>query len=184
MPKTTGRAAPAKPGASRAPASKTTKRTGGNAKAAHVKKAPTKKAATKVTATAKTAPARKAAAKKTAPPKKAALAKKPAAKKSVAKRQVVKNVAPSKAAPVKKVAVKKGPVVLDKFLEGQRAALLEERATYTHQAESLQAEADGHFGNARTFESHPHSEHGLVVGELLAKFLDSWWLHLTNWQIL
>ncbi len=32
--------------------------------------------------------------------------------------------------------------MLDKFLEGQRAALLEERATYTHQAESLQAEAD------------------------------------------
>ena len=59
-----------------------------------------------------------------------------------------KKPAPAKKAlaPVKAVkptpAVKKGPVVLDKFLEGQRAALLEERATYTHQAESLQAEAD------------------------------------------
>jgi DnaK suppressor protein len=39
-------------------------------------------------------------------------------------------------------AVKKGPVVLDKFLEGQRASLLEERASYTRQADSLQAEAD------------------------------------------
>ena len=31
---------------------------------------------------------------------------------------------------------------LDKFLEGQLQALTEERATYLHQAESLQAEAD------------------------------------------
>src|SRR5262245_16662064 len=136
MPKTTGRAAPAKAGATRAPAGKTTKRTGGtNAKAAHAKKAPTKKVTT-----AKAAPARKAAAKKTpAPSKKAAVAKKPAAKKTAAP---PKKAAAVKAAPVKKAAVKKGPVVLDKFLEGQRAALLEERATYTHQAESLQAEAD------------------------------------------
>ena len=59
-----------------------------------------------------------------------------------AERQPPKKAAAVKAAPAKKAAVKKGPVVLDKFLEGQRAALLEERATYTHQAESLQAEAD------------------------------------------
>ena len=39
-------------------------------------------------------------------------------------------------------AVKKKPVVLDKFLLGQRDALLEERATYIRQADSLQAEAD------------------------------------------
>ena len=36
----------------------------------------------------------------------------------------------------------KGPVVLDKFLLGQKAALEEERTTYTHQADTLQAEAD------------------------------------------
>jgi DnaK suppressor protein len=35
-----------------------------------------------------------------------------------------------------------GPVVLDKFLEGQRAALIEERASYLQQADSLKAEAD------------------------------------------
>jgi DnaK suppressor protein len=38
--------------------------------------------------------------------------------------------------------VKRGPVVLDKFLLGQQAALQEERNTYLHQAESLQAEAE------------------------------------------
>jgi RNA polymerase-binding transcription factor DksA len=130
MPKTTGRVAPLKATASRAQATKATQRAGAkatNAKTAPSKKtAPAKKAVTakkvtavkKVTATKKAAPAKKVAvAKKAAPPKKAA---------------------PAKAAK----SVKKGPVVLDKFLEGQRAALLEERATYTHQAESLQAEAD------------------------------------------
>lgn len=38
--------------------------------------------------------------------------------------------------------MRKTPLVLDKFLLGQQEALLEERATYTHQAETLQAEAD------------------------------------------
>src|SRR6185503_17629646 len=71
-----------------------------------------------------------------APAKKAA----PAAKKPApVKAAPIKAAAP---APVKKAPVKKGPVVLDKFLLGQKAALEEERATYTHQAESLQAEAD------------------------------------------
>ena len=37
---------------------------------------------------------------------------------------------------------RKKPVVLDKFLEGQRAALIEERASYMSQADSLKAEAD------------------------------------------
>jgi RNA polymerase-binding transcription factor DksA len=112
----------------RASATKTTKRTTATAKSAPAKKA----AATKKTSVAKKAPV----AKKAAPPKKAAATKKaPVAKKAAP---------PKKAAPVTKPAkaVKKAPVVLDKFLEGQRSALLEERATYTHQAESLQAEAD------------------------------------------
>ena len=44
------------------------------------------------------------------------------------------------AAPAKKVAAKTAP--LDKFLEGQKKALLEERATYTRQAKSLKDEAE------------------------------------------
>jgi RNA polymerase-binding transcription factor len=55
----------------------------------------------------------------------------------------------TKAAPARKSASRsratkrssKSPA-LDKFLEGQLQALNEERATYLHQAESLQAEAD------------------------------------------
>lgn len=55
----------------------------------------------------------------------------------------------TKAAPARKSASRsratkrssKAPA-LDKFLEGQLQALTEERATYLHQAESLQAEAD------------------------------------------
>ncbi|MGH9231016.1 MAG: TraR/DksA family transcriptional regulator [Acidimicrobiales bacterium] len=55
----------------------------------------------------------------------------------------------TKAAPARKSASRskatkrssKAPT-LDKFLEGQLRALTEERATYLHQAESLQAEAD------------------------------------------
>jgi DnaK suppressor protein len=55
----------------------------------------------------------------------------------------------TKAAPARKSAPRskatkrprKAPA-LDKFLEGQLRALTEERATYLHQAESLQAEAD------------------------------------------
>ena len=55
----------------------------------------------------------------------------------------------TKAAPARKSAPRsratKRPsksAALDKFLEGQLQALTEERATYLHQAESLQAEAD------------------------------------------
>jgi len=123
MPKTTGRVAPAK----------ATKR----AATPKVKAAPTK-----TTAVKKAAPAKKAATARKAPVAKKAAAP---AKKSVA--TATKAAAPAKkaAAPAAKKApavAKKGPVVLDKFVEGQRAALLEERATYTHQAESLQAEAD------------------------------------------
>jgi DnaK suppressor protein len=56
---------------------------------------------------------------------------------------VPKSLGPVQATyPTKKPPVKRGPVVLDKFLLGQQAALQEERLTYVHQAESLQAEAD------------------------------------------
>jgi RNA polymerase-binding protein DksA len=55
----------------------------------------------------------------------------------------------TKAAPARKSASRSGATkrsgktpTLDKFLEGQLQALTEERATYLHQAESLQAEAD------------------------------------------
>jgi DnaK suppressor protein len=43
---------------------------------------------------------------------------------------------------VKKATPRKPGAPLDKFLEGQRAALLEERETYTRQATALRAEAD------------------------------------------
>jgi DnaK suppressor protein len=74
-------------------------------------------------------------AKKSAPAKKKAPAKKAAA--------AAKNAAPAKktaAAPAKKAAKK--PAALDKFQEGQKKLLLEERETYTRQATSLRAEAD------------------------------------------
>jgi RNA polymerase-binding transcription factor DksA len=48
--------------------------------------------------------------------------------------------APAKAAPAKAAAKKAAP--LDKFLEGQRKELLEERENYTRQATVLRAEAD------------------------------------------
>jgi DnaK suppressor protein len=43
---------------------------------------------------------------------------------------------------VKKAPAKKRSVKLDAFTSAQRDALLDERATYTRQAETLQAEAD------------------------------------------
>jgi DnaK suppressor protein len=47
----------------------------------------------------------------------------------------------SKTTATKRATAKKA-APLDKFLEGQKKALEEERATYLHQAESLKAEAD------------------------------------------
>jgi RNA polymerase-binding transcription factor DksA len=93
-------------------------------------------------AAAKKAPATKAAKKK-APAKKAAAKKTPAtkaAKKAPAKKAATKKAA-TKKAPAGKAA-KKSPAFDRKFLDAQRALLLEERATYLHQAESLRAEAD------------------------------------------
>ena len=61
----------------------------------------------------------------------------PPAKKAPAKK------APTKKAPAAKpVAKAKKPAFDDRFLEAQRQLLLIERATYTKQADSLQAEAD------------------------------------------
>jgi len=144
MPRTTGRVAP----------TKTTKRAATpKTKAAPTKRNAVKKAApAKKAATAKKAPvakkaapvkktATKTAATKTAATKTAAT-KAPTTKATTTKATTTKATAATKKAPAPAKAAKKGPVVLDKFLEGQRAALLEERATYTHQAESLQAEAD------------------------------------------
>ena len=132
--------------------------------------APTKKspaAKKKAPAVKKTAPAKKAPAKKAAPAKQPAKQPAAAAKKAAPAKQSappvkqstppVKKVAPPAKAPApiknlgpiinpvmapKRMPTHKGPVVLDKFLLGQKAALEEERTTYTHQADTLQAEAD------------------------------------------
>ena len=98
-------------------------------KAAPAAKAPAKKAASKAGAT-------KAAAKKAPAASKAAAAKAPVTKAAAKK-------APAKKAPAKKAAPKKASSPFSaKFLKAQHALLLEERATYLGQAESLKAEAD------------------------------------------
>jgi RNA polymerase-binding transcription factor DksA len=96
-------------------------------------KAPAKKASKSVSA-AKKAPA-KAAAKK-APTKKASAAKKAPAK-AAAKKAPTKKAAAAKKAPAKN----RSPFSAA-FLTAQKKVLLDERATYTRQADSLQAEAD------------------------------------------
>ena len=99
----------------------------------------------KTTTAAKKAPAKKAnpapAGKKTArgaAAKKAVPAKKAADTKAVAKAPAKPA---AKVAPAKKAAPRK-PAPLDKFLEGQKKLLLEERETYMRQATSLRAEAE------------------------------------------
>lgn len=105
-------------------------------KAGPAKKAPAKKAAApakKAPPSAKkaAAPAKKAPAKKAPPARKAA----PAAKRAPSP--------PAKRAPAEKApAARKTSAATDKFFQDQKALLLEERATYTRQAESLKAEAD------------------------------------------
>ncbi len=94
-------------------------------KKASSKKAPAKQAAAKE-APAKKAPATKASATK-APASKAASSRSPAKKAPAPK--------PTKEAPARSPFSKS-------FLTSQREALLEERATYLGQAESLKAEAD------------------------------------------
>jgi len=155
MPRATGRAsAPRKTTKAAAP----TKKKAAPAKKAAAKRAPVAK---KKAAPAKKGPAKKAApaAKKVAAPVKKSTPEKtaPTAKKAVAAPAkaaavkaappkvptIPKSLGPVQATyPTKKPLVKRGPVVLDKFLLAQQAALQEERLTYVHQAESLQAEAD------------------------------------------
>jgi len=117
-----------------APAKKATpaKKAAPAAKKAATKAVPAKKAP----ATKKAAPAKKAApvAKKAAPAKKVA----PPAKKAAPAPAPEKKAAP----PVKKASPRKAGAPLDKFQEGQKALLLEERETYTRQASALRAEAD------------------------------------------
>jgi RNA polymerase-binding transcription factor DksA len=109
------------------------------AAAAPEKAAKPAKAAAKTTKAA--APvAKKAAAKepakKATPPKKAAA---PAAKKAdAAAPKKAAAPAPAAKAPAKRLSAGFGA----KFLESQRKLLLEERASYTHQAAALQFEAD------------------------------------------
>jgi RNA polymerase-binding transcription factor DksA len=119
---------------------------------------PAKKTAAKKVAAKKAAPAKKAAAKKASPAKKAPAKKAPAkAAAAPVKKAATTTKAPTKAptkaaakkaapapAPAKKAAParKRGPVVLDKFLEGQKKALLEERERLLRHSEALKAEAD------------------------------------------
>jgi RNA polymerase-binding transcription factor DksA len=131
-------------------------------KVAAAKKPPARKAPAKKVAAAKKPPAKKA------PAKKVAAAKKPPARKAPAK-AAVRKAAPApkapavtkKAAPAAKAARKpgapeaappapkpppkptRGPYASDtKFLDEQRALLLEERVVYQRQAEDLRAEAE------------------------------------------
>jgi RNA polymerase-binding transcription factor DksA len=157
MPRATPRATPAKKAAKKTAASKLVKKTAAKKTTA---KTPERRGA------GGRLPAKKAAAKKQ--PVKKAVAKKQPAKKAVAKKQPVKKPAAKKAperrgagsaSPVKKSAAKIAPALTAtpvrkatkkpikspfdaKFLEAQRELLLEERATYTRQAATLQAEAD------------------------------------------
>ena len=102
------------------------------------------KKATKSTPAPKKAPANKTAAKK-APVKKTAAKKAPAKKTAAAKPTASKPTASkstAKKAPVKKAPAKQRSPFSAAFLDAQKKQLIEERATYTRQADSLQAEAD------------------------------------------
>ena len=103
-------------------------------KAPSRKATPTKKAAAKKSASKATKASTKKATK--APAKSGAA--RSTGRKSTTTAKTDKTA--TKAAPAKKAA--KRSATLDKFLEGQRKALLEERDTYLRQAETLKAEAD------------------------------------------
>ncbi len=97
-----------------------------------------KRTVAKKSATAKTA-AKKTVAKKTVAKKTAA--KKSATAKTAAKKTAVKKTAVKKTV-AKKTAVKVPAFLSDKkWLQKQKAELIGERATYTHNAESLAADA-------------------------------------------
>jgi RNA polymerase-binding transcription factor DksA len=137
----------AKPARARTTAASTAKKA---ATAKTTAKTTTAKATTK--AAAKKAPATKAPAAKggttKAPAKKTAAAKVPA-KKATATTKAAAKKAPAKAAPAKaapaKAPTKKAAVKSPfdaKFLDAQRALLLEERKRLVHDADSLTAEAN------------------------------------------
>jgi RNA polymerase-binding transcription factor DksA len=112
-----------------------------------------KTTAKKAVKKAAAAPAKKAAVKKTAPAAKKKAAAAPA-KKAVAKAtkvatkaaaKVTKAAAPAaakKAPAIKKATPRKAGAPLDKFLEGQRKSLLEERERLLRHSVALRAEAD------------------------------------------
>ena len=146
MAKAASKKTPAKKAAAPAKKSAPTKKAAAPTKKAPVKKAPAK-------APAKKATAQKVTAQKAAPPAKKAPAKAPA-KKATAKKAApaAKKAAPvaKKEAPAAKVAPKPAPPPKPvklvspydaKFLDAQRALLLEERARYTRQADRLASEA-------------------------------------------
>jgi RNA polymerase-binding transcription factor DksA len=125
--------APVKKAAAKKPAVRTPERRGAGRRATPARKVAPKKAPAKKIA--KKAPAK--VAKKAAPTKKATPAKKAA---PVERRSPAPALSP---VPVKKAARKPIKSPFDaKFLDAQRELLLEERATYTRQAATLQAEAD------------------------------------------
>jgi RNA polymerase-binding transcription factor DksA len=117
------------------------------------KKAPAKPSSTKASAT-KAAPAakspdRKAQSASRPPAAKSVTTKAPATKAATAAKKATKKAAPAPAKAVKKAAPEPpkrptvGPYAKDtKFLDAQRALLLEERAIYAGQAVDLRAEAD------------------------------------------
>ena len=105
-------------------------------KAPSRKATPTKKAAAKKSASKATKASAKKATKK-APATSGAT--RTTGRKSTTTAKTDKTA--TKAAPAKKAASKRS-ATLDKFLEGQRKALFEERDTYLRQAETLKAEAD------------------------------------------
>ncbi|WCO65209.1 TraR/DksA C4-type zinc finger protein [Iamia majanohamensis] len=119
-------------------------------KAASTRGAATKAPAKKKASAEKEAPAKKASAKRKAPAKKAAGTTSKTTKtttQKVATEKVATTKAPAskkaagKKAPAKKKAAARSPFP-KAFLDAQRQALLDERATYLGQAESLKAEAD------------------------------------------
>ena len=141
----TARSTPAKGSkstkAAKPPATKRAKATDRGVKApapSTTRRAPTKAATTKA-APAKAVPAKVKVAAAAGTPAKV--------KPSAAKPAPVKAVAAAKAAPPPKPAVKvpaprKPTAAMQKFFDKQREKLHEERATYTHQAESLRLEAE------------------------------------------
>jgi DnaK suppressor protein len=120
-------------------------------KAGTAKASSTAKAKKSSTSGSKTTAAKKAskASSKTASGKTSSSrtsAPKSSATKTAAAKSAATKATAAKATPAKTAAKKASPrgssATADKFFEAQRKALLEERATYTRQAETLKAEAD------------------------------------------